>query len=184
MRILPTLLFLPVLVLSGACTQTVPSAIATDDRPASPQPEIASPIPAPLTIESLAGTYTPDDEERWIAERLKEMKRDGLDDAALKSMEIPLRQSFITSKVTIATNGNFEFQELDFKTHGQIKHDGDKFILTIDLAKLIKTTDGSTKSLKGAKCCTFTLNVSADGKKLLRYDSKKSSQLLRVYVKR
>ncbi|MBW4474041.1 MAG: hypothetical protein KME45_27255 [Stenomitos rutilans HA7619-LM2] len=178
MRISPVLFLPPVLVLSGS------SAIANDDRPASPQPAIVSPTLAPLTIESLAGTYTLDDEERWVATRLEEMQKDGLDDETLKSMEILLRRSFITSKVTIAADGKFEFQELDFKADGQVKHDSDKFILTIDLAKLIKRTDGSTNPLKCTKCCTFTLNVSADGQKLLRYDFKKSSKLLRVYVKR
>ncbi|XGV95050.1 MAG: hypothetical protein ACAF41_20175 [Leptolyngbya sp. BL-A-14] len=68
MRISPVLLLLPVLVLSGSCTQPLPSAIANDNRPVSPQPAIASPVAAPLTIELLAGIYTPDDEERWIVE--------------------------------------------------------------------------------------------------------------------
>ncbi|HEY9885076.1 MAG TPA: hypothetical protein V6C98_15830, partial [Thermosynechococcaceae cyanobacterium] len=69
------LLLLPVLVLLGACTQTVPSAIATDDRPASPQPAIASPVAAPLTIESLAGIYKGVTNKQDLAAQQREFKK-------------------------------------------------------------------------------------------------------------
>ncbi len=183
MRVLSVSLLLPLLLTSASCNQTVPSAKANDDRPASPQPAIApSAVPEKLTIESLAGTYKPDDEVRWQAERLEEMKRDGLDDAALKSMKIML-EDLTTSKVIINGDGTFEFQEFDFKAHGQVKRDDGKFSLSINFPNPPKGADSSTKVSKCTQCCAFKLFASADGRTLLRYDSRNSSKLLRVYVK-
>ncbi len=119
MRILPVLLLLPALVFLGACTQTVPSAIANDDRPASPQPAIASPVESPLTIESLSGTYQPVISEQWVANYLEDVKKLGVDEATLKSSEDFVRRTYDKCKITIYADGRFEFQEGDSKAYGK-----------------------------------------------------------------
>ena len=189
MRMPPVLLLLPVLVLLGACTQTVPSAIATDDRPAFPQPAIASPVPAPLTIKSLAGTYKSPIDEQTIVEQLDQAKplytEEGgaLNEEARKRLEIALRQSYelYLPQLKIFANGTFEL--LPNKLHGQVKLKSNKLILTVGGKKLLFTS--TNNSAKPIIETDGTLNVSADGKQLLYIDPQRPSMLPRVlFVKR
>lgn len=176
------LLLLPVLVLSGACTQTVPSAIATDDRPSSPQPAIASPIAAPLTIESLAGTYRLVDDEQEIANEQREMKKQGMN-VPLELLRTLQRQANDYMKITINVDGTFESPLAIENQRGKVRIDGKKLILTDVPSKPVTGSVRSTKAPKCSECCELTLNVSSDGKKLLLYDPKNLSKIIRVYVK-
>jgi hypothetical protein len=175
------LLLLPVLVLLGACTQTIPSAIATDDRPASPQPAIASPVPVPLTIESLAGIYKATLNEKQLAELLdgaKPLHRETWDEETLKRLEMSLQQTYEQYQIKIYANSTFEF--LPYQLHGQAKLDGNKLILTADPARPVLEANGTSLL---SKPFITTVNVSADGKKLLIYDLNSPSKSPGVYVK-
>lgn len=183
MRISPVLILLSVLVLSGACTQTVPSAIANDDRPSSTQPTIApSAVPKKLTIRSLAGTYQWQAviNEQWLAELLKAERRMGLDEKELKQLEEFTRSAYIKSRITIYADGWFDWQDSTSEKilHGKVKLDGNKLNLSDTSDKPIKSTDASTKV-----STPLTLDVSADGKNILFYDPQNPAKLLRGYVK-
>ncbi|MBD2073209.1 hypothetical protein H6F86_04765 [Phormidium sp. FACHB-592] len=181
-RIPSVLLLLPVLVLLGACTQTVPSAIATDDRPASPKPASASPVPAPLTIESLAGIYKGVTDEQDLAVQQREFEKLGAN-VPLEMLETMSRQIADQMKLTINSDGTFESSFATNKQRGKVKIDGNKLTFTNDPIKPIKGVDSSTKAPNCADCCTFTLNVSTDRKTLLRDDPENSSKFIPTYVK-
>ncbi|HEY9897461.1 MAG TPA: hypothetical protein V6D34_18950, partial [Candidatus Sericytochromatia bacterium] len=135
------LLLLPVLVLLGACTQTVPSAIATDDRPASPQPAIASPVAAPLTIGSLAGTYKGIVDEKALKNLSSDLKKqmssglikqgENLPVEVVEQLERGIRQSYEQVRITINSDGTFE-AHINFEQRGKVKLDGNKLIFTAD----------------------------------------------------
>ena len=172
------LLLLPVLVLLGACTQTVPSAIATDDRPAAPQPAIASPVPAPLTIESLAGTYKTVLDEKVL--------RKLSSDWGMPSIEESFRQIYGQMTITINVDGTFSDVFPTRTLHGKVRLDGNKLIFTDGLAKPVDGVTPSTDQSQCAcsECCTFTLNVSADRKMLLIDEASPNPyNLVRGYVK-
>ena len=95
MRALLIPLLLPVLLVSTSCTQAVLSAKAVDDRPASLKPAIATPVPAPPTIKSLAGTYKGAVDEQWLAKFLEEERKIGLGDKELKDLQ-SLPDTFLT----------------------------------------------------------------------------------------
>ncbi|MBD2034962.1 hypothetical protein H6F76_07950 [Leptolyngbya sp. FACHB-321] len=177
MRMPSVLLLLPVLVLLSACTQTVPSAIAADDRPTSPEPAIASPVPAPLTLKSLAGTYQWQAviNEQWLAELLEAARRMGLDEKELKELEEFTRSAYSKSKITIYADGWCEFQEGNFKGYGKVRLDGNKLFF------LQKPTDDTGSSTKVDETA---MDVSVDRRNILLYnDPQNPSQLLRRYVK-
>ena len=182
MRMPSVLLLLPVLVLLGACTQTVPSAIATDDRPALPQPAIASPIPAPLTIESLAGTYKGVTDKQDLAAQQREFKKLGTN-VPPELVETMSRQMADQMKLTINADGTFESSFATNKQRGKVKIDGNKLTFTNDPIEPIKGVDGSTKAPNCAGCCTFTISVSTDRKTLLRDDPENPSKFIPTYVK-
>jgi hypothetical protein len=185
MRILPTLLFLPVLVLLGACTQTVPSAIATDDRPALPQPAIASPAPTPLTIESLAGTYKADIDEQELNNELREWKEVGLNAVAVKNIGIGIRRVFSKEKIIIRADGTFEASFLIDEYSGKVKIDRNKLIFTADRAQLDRVNKIAENPLpKCSSRCVFTLNISNGGKNLTINKTPRDSKYFRGYVKR
>jgi hypothetical protein len=183
------LLLLPVLVLLGACTQTVPSAIATDDRPASPQPAIASPVAAPLTIEAVAGIYKGVAGKQDLAAQQREIKKLGMNvppellETMSRQIEIMSRQMADQMKLTIKADGTFESSFATNKQHGKVKIDGNKLTFTNDPIEPIKGVDGSTKAPNCAECCTFTLSVSTDRKTLLRDDPENPSKFIPTYVK-
>ena len=182
MRIPSVLLLLPVVVLLGACTQTVPSAIATDDRPASPQPAIISPAPTPLTIESLAGIYKGVTDKQDFADQQREMKKLGMN-VPPELLETMSRQMADQMKLTINADGTFESLFATNKQPGKVKIDGSKLTFTNDPIEPINGVDSSTKAPNCAECCTFTLNVSTDRKTLLRDDPENFSKFLPTYVK-
>ena len=193
MQIPSVLLLLPVLVLLGACTQTVPSAIATDDRPPSPQPAIASPAPAPLTINLLAGTYKgvidekalkklSSDLKRQISSELKNQGENNVP-VELEWFEGNFRQSYEQMRIVVNPDGTFEDSFIAGTRYGTVRIDGNKLIFTSDSIKLLDSTNGSTNSSKCSECCTLTLKISADRKTLLLDEPQNPSQLLRGYVK-
>lgn len=179
----------------------MPSAIANDDRPASPQPAIASPVAAPLTIKSLAGRYKAiiDEQElkkfsRSIVQKLSNRNM------RLETIESELRKASDQLTITINASGTFETRNYEnqrgriraggtFETcrdgnqRGKARLDGNKLILTADSAKLVDGTNGSTNISRCSKCCTFILNVSADRKMLLVDATQNSCKILRGYVK-
>jgi hypothetical protein len=177
MRISPVLLLLPVLVLTGL------AAIVVGDRPASPQPAIASPVPVTLTIESLAGTYKGVVDEQELAKLLRETRRQNSssDEATLKEVlswvESDIRQKFDQAQITINADGTFESQFTLEGYGGKVKINGNKLIFTADPAKSTEGTGSATKVRQ------FTFVVSADGKTLLYDQPKYPSKLLRGYVK-
>ena len=189
MRMPSVLLLLPVLVLLGACTQTVPSAIATDDRPASPQPAIASPVAAPLTIEAVAGIYKGVAGKQDLAAQQREIKKLGMNvppellETMSRQIEIMSCQMADQMKLTINADGTFESSFATNKQRGKVKIDGNKLTFTNDPIEPIKGVDGSTKAPNCAECCTFTLNVSTDRKTLLRDDPENASKFIPTYVK-
>jgi hypothetical protein len=176
------LLLLPVLVLLGACTQTIPSAIATDDRPATPQPAIALPVPAPLMIESLAGIYKGVTNKQDLAPQQREFKKLGAN-VPLEMLEMMNCQMADQMKLTINADGTFESSFATNKQRGKARIDGNKLTFTNDPIEPINGVDGSTKAPKCTECCTFTLNVSTDRKTLLRNDPENSSKFIPTYVK-
>ncbi|XHX76202.1 MAG: hypothetical protein RBJ76_17375 [Stenomitos frigidus ULC029] len=188
MRILPVLFLLPVLaLLVGACTQTMPSALANDDRPALPQPAIASPVAAPLTIKSLAGTYKGVTDKQDLAAQQREFKKLGMNvpPELLETMNRQMSDAMKLRimKLRINADGTFESSIATNKQRGKVKIDGNKLIFTNDPIEPINGVDGSAKAPKCADCCTFTLNVSADRKTLLRDDPENSSKFIPTYVK-
>ena len=186
------LLLLPVLVLLGACTQTVPSAIATDDRPASPQSAIASPVAVPLTIESLAGTYKGIVDEKALKNLSSDLKKqissgltkqgENLPVEVVEQLERDIRQSYEQVRITINSDGTFE-AHINFEQRGKVKLDGNKLIFTADSSKPIDRANGSTNTPKCSECCTFALRISADRKTLSLDKPSNPSKLLRGYVK-
>ena len=192
MRMLWVLLLLPVLVLLGACTQTIPSAIATDDRPATPQPAIALPGTAPLTIESLTGTYKGIVDEKALKNLSSDLKKqmssgltkqgENLSVEVVEQLERGIRQSYEQVRITINSDGTFEAR-INFEQRGKVKLDGNKLIFTADSSKPIDGANGSTNTPKCSECCTFTLHVLADRKTLSLDEPSKPSELLRGYVK-
>lgn len=182
MQISPVLFLLPVLMLSGACTRPLPSVIANDDRPASPQPAIASPVAAPLTIEALAGTYKGVTDKQDLAAQQREMKKLGMN-VPPELLETMSRQMADQMKLTMNTDGTFESSFATEKQHGKVKIDGKKLTFTNDPIKPIDGVDGSTKAPDCAGCCTFTLNVSDDRKTLLRESPENASKFIPAYVK-
>ena len=154
MRILPTLFFLPVLIAVGACTQTVPSAIANDDRP-SLLPNPRSPhfccACDQLTIESLAGTYQFAAEQQLKAEldrlKLSNASRGRLlNEEELKQFEMTLRPVYDRyKKYQIKIYANSTFEILPGKLNGQVKLDGKKLILATDSTKTTIGTNDTTK---------------------------------------
>ncbi len=183
MRILPILFLLPVLLTVGACSQTVPSAIANDDRPASPQPAIASPVTAPLTIESLAGTYKGVVDEKALKKSLSDMKNSV--SMPVKELETDYRQFVEQMSITIKANGTFEAMFIlfgdDGKLHGKVKLDGNKLIFIDDVAERNDRASGSTDLPGCSKCYRFMLYASAD-KKTLLVDNP-TQTLMRGFVK-
>lgn len=187
MRLSPVLLLLPVLALSGL------TAIANDDHPVSPQPAIASPAPAPLTIKSLAGTYRGVVDEKALKEaaklRLDEIKKR---DITVEQFENILRRVYEEVKITINVDGTFELSTdnthesfLELEQRGKVKIDGYKLIFTVDA---LASTNGSANTPKSSdRCaftlCTFTLYVAADRKTLLLNESLNPADLLGRYVK-
>ena len=186
------LLLLLVLVLLGACTQTVPSAIATDDRPALPQPAIASPVPAPITIESLAGTYKGIVDEKALKNLSSDLKKqmssglikqgENLPVEVVEQLERGIRQSYEQVRITINSDGTFEAR-INFEQRGKVKLDGNKLIFTADSSKPIDGANSSTNTPKCSECCTFALHISADRKTLSLDKPSNPSKLLRGYVK-
>jgi hypothetical protein len=170
------------LALSGACTQTVPSAIANDDRPASPQPAIVSPVPAPLTIESLAGIYKGVTDKQDLAAQQREIKKLGMN-VPPELLETMSRQMADQMKLTINADGTFESSFATNKQRGKVKINGNKLTFTNDLIEPINGAHGSTTAPNCAECCTFTLNASADRKTLLRDDPANPSKPTPTYVK-
>jgi len=170
----------------------VPSAIATDDRPASPQSAIASPVAAPLTIESLAGTYKGVVDEKALKNLSSDLKKqmssgltkrgENVPVEVVEQLESDIRQSYEQVRITIKSDGTFE-SRINFEQRGTVKIDGNKLIFTADSSKPIDGKDGSTNSPKCSECCTFTLNISADRKTLLLDEPSNPSELLRGYVK-
>ena len=180
MRILTTLFFLPVLIAVGACTQTVPSAIANDDRPSSPQPAIApSAVPTPLTIESLSGTYKGVVDELELTNLFDKAKKQGLDEVTLKAIETHIRyirQAIHQSEITIKADGTFESQFPSRTYRGNVKLDGNKLSFTTDPAKSIEDLNSTTKVR------TLAFVASANGR-ILRRDKSKYSSELYGYIK-
>lgn len=163
----------------------MPSAIANDDRPASPQPAIVSPVPAPLTIKSLAGTYKGTVDEQQLIKAQEALKKDGRDGA---SFEISVRQLLEVQWIKIDADGTYESQNLlsisNVKDYGKVRLNGNELIFTTELIEL----DYSNKVIKCPENCTLYLYVTADGKTLLPYDpqghgSQKPIPLFRGYVK-
>ncbi|XGV95049.1 MAG: hypothetical protein ACAF41_20170 [Leptolyngbya sp. BL-A-14] len=186
MRISPVLLLLPVLVLSGS------SVIANDDRSASPQPTIASPVTEPLTIESLAGTYKAVIDEKALKKLSSDLKKQISSESKKHGANVPvelewfednLRQPYERMRIIINADGTFEDSFIAGTSYGKVKIDGGRLVFTTDTTRLMDGVDGSTNSPKCSECCTFTLNVSTDRKTLLLDESSNPSQLLRGYVK-
>ncbi|MBD2034961.1 hypothetical protein H6F76_07945 [Leptolyngbya sp. FACHB-321] len=191
MRI-PSVLLLPVVVSLGACTQTVPSAIATGDRPAPSQPTIASPVATPLMIKSLAGTYKgvvdekalknlSSDLEKQMSSRLTK-QGENVPVEVVEQLERDIRQSYEQVRITINSDSTFEAR-INFEQRGKVKLDGNKLIFTADSSKPIDGADGSTNTPKCSECCTFALHISADRKTLSLDKPSNPSELLRGYVK-
>ncbi len=162
----------------GACTQVVSSAIANDRS--TPPSAIASPVPAPLTIESLAGTYKGVTDEQWLASFLEEERKIGLGEKELKDLAEFARHLFDECELTLYVDRWFDFQDLDAKkVHGQVKLEQNRLIFVDSAGKPIKVkTDAAATD-----ATVLTLDVSADGKKLLFYDPLTPSKILRMYVK-
>jgi hypothetical protein len=207
MRISPVLLLLPALVLTGS------AAIANDDRPAVPQPAIASPaMPAKLTIESLAGIYQGVVDEKELKNWLSELKKEIASVQKKQSTNVPVnlvallerdaRQVYEQARITINANGTFEsrmnYVQLNFSVsanstvnsavatenlHGKVRLEGNKLVLTTGSDKPINCANGPTSNPKGCECCMTTLYVSADGKMLLLDNPENFPQILRGYVK-
>lgn len=179
-------------MLSGACTQTVPSAIANNDRPTSPQPVIASPITEPLTIQSLAGTYKGVIDEKALKKLSSDLKKQISSESKKHGANVPvelewfednLRQPYKQMRITINADGTFEDSFIAGTSYGKVRLDGNKLIFTSDLTRLIDGVNGSTNSSQCRECCTFTLNVSTDRKTLLLDKFSNPAQLLRGYMK-
>ena len=180
MRALLIPLLLPVLLVSTSCTQAVLSAKAVDDRPASLKPAIATPVTAPPTIKSLAGTYKGAVDEQWLANFLKEERKIGLGDKELKRLAEFARHIFDDCEITLYADSWFDFQDLDAKkVQGKVKLDGKQLILVDSAGKPISIKTDAAINVS----TVVALNVSADKKKLLFYNPRNPSQLLRVYVK-
>ncbi len=187
MRALLIPLLLPIVLVSTSCTQAVLSAKAVDDRPASPQPAIASPIATPLTIESLAGIYKGVTDKQDFAAQQREMKKLGMNvpPELLETMSRQMSDAMKLRimKLRINADGTFESSIATNKQRGKVKIDGNKLTFTNDPIEPVDGVDGSTKVSKCAECCTFTLNVSADGKTLLRDNPENPSKLIPTYMK-
>lgn len=178
MRILPVLLLLPVLVSSGS------SAIATENHPGSPQPAIAPPLTAPLTIASLAGTYKVAISEQLLAEQLALVEplytREGgtVDEETKKRLEASFRQTYEMSQLRINADSTFDL--LPMQLRGRVKLEGNELIFTYDLAQLTTGKQGTAALPRPA---SMVLVVSADRKTLLYYDPQQPSLPPGVYVK-
>ena len=171
-------------MLSGACTQPVPSAIANGDRPAAPKPAIASPVPAPLTLKSIAGTYKGVIDEQQLAGLLREAKKRGSGEGDLQRTEVFMRLTIDQSRFTINVDGTFTSQSALRNDRGHVKIDGNKLIFTTKPANASKGTVATTNACHERECSTVTvLEVSADRKTLLPDKSQRHSKLLRGYVK-
>jgi|GEM_PF-1482665 len=193
MRVLSVSLLLPLLLTSASCNQTVPSAKANDDRPASPQPAIApSAVPEKLTIESLAGTYKGVVDEKALKNLSSDLKKqmssgltkrgENVPVEVVEQLERGIRQSYEQVGIIINADGTFEAR-INFEQRGKIKLDGNKLIFTADSSKPLDDTNGSTSTSKCIECCTFMLNISTDRKTLLLDEPLNPSELLRGYVK-
>ncbi|MBD2073210.1 hypothetical protein H6F86_04770 [Phormidium sp. FACHB-592] len=180
MRALLIPLLLPVLLASTSCTQAVLSAKAIDDRPASLKPAIAKPVTAPPTIKSLAGTYKGVVDEQWLAKFLEEERKTGLSDKELKRLAEFARHMFEDCEITLHADSGFDFQDLDAKkVQGKVKVNGNQLLLVDSAGKPISIKTDAAINVSTA----VALNASADKKKLLFYNPRNPSQLLRVYVK-
>ena len=182
MRILHTLLLLPVLITAGTCAQAAPSEIA-DKPPSAPQPAIAAPaVPAKLAIESLAGNYKGIVDEQELQKMLGVVpKQPGAANGSLESLEASLRMAFDQATLTIKADGTYEAR-MGESQRGNIKIDGNTLFFRADSAKPLNGTNGSN-SAQCSMYCAFTLVASADGKTLLLEGDKKTLPLLRGYVK-
>lgn len=192
MRALLIPLLLPVLLVSTSCTQVVLSAKATDDRPTSPKPAIASPVAAPLTIESLAGIYKGVIDEKALKNLSRDLKKqmssgltkrgENVPVEVVEQLERDVRQSYEQVRITINSDGTFEAR-INFEQRGKVKLDGNKLIFTADSSKPLDGANSSTNTPKCSECCTFALHISADRKTLSLDEPSNSLELLRGYVK-
>jgi hypothetical protein len=166
--------------MSTSCTQAVLSAKPVDDRLASPQPVIASSVSAPPTIKSLAGTYKGAVDEQWLTKFLEEERKVGLSEKELKKLAEFARHIFDDCEITLSADSWFDFQDLDAKkVQGKVKFNGRQLILIDNAGKPISIKADAATNVS----TVIALNISADKKKLLFYNPRNPSQLLRVYVK-